>query len=186
VDACARKSYFGFDHIKVQGTTIMSFILDIPTISVVIASASVVVSAVYFMLDTRHQRGIRKTESIIRLSPWFQIGAKEIQEAINDVCSAEYTDYKDYLAKYDGKPEQTSLRLLGNYFEGVGLLVYMKLVEMDIVYNFWGDVAESVWDGNEEVIDGMRRDIGTPYTFQYWEFLVREVKKRNIALSKNK
>jgi hypothetical protein len=164
----------------------MSFNLDIPTISVLIASTSVVVTAVYFMLDTRHRRRMRQTESIIRLSPWFNIGAKEIQEAITYVCSAEYTDYKDYLTKYEGKPEQTSLKLLGNFFEGIGLLVYMKLVEMDIIYNFWGDIAESVWDDNEEVINGMRKDMGTQWTFQYWEFLVKEVKKRNISLSKNK
>jgi hypothetical protein len=164
----------------------MSFILDIPTISIVIASASVIVSAVYFMLDTRHQRRIRQTENIIRLSPWFSIDAKEIQEAISNVCSTEYTDYKDYLTKYAGKPEQTSLKLLGNYFEGIGLLVYMKLVEMDTVFNFWGDVAESIWDANEELINSMRKDIGTRFTFQYWEFLVKEFKKRKIALSKNK
>jgi hypothetical protein len=164
----------------------MSFTLDIPTISVVIASASVIGSVVYYMLDTRHHRRIRQTENIIRLSPWFNIGAKEIQEAISSVCSTEYTDYKDYPAKYAGKPEQTSLKLLGNYFEGIGLLVSMKLVEMDMVFNFWGDVAESVWDDNEELINGMRKDSGTPYTFQYWEFLVREFKKRKIALSKNK
>jgi len=164
----------------------MSFILDIPTISIVIASASVIVSAVYFMLDIRHQRRIRQTESIIRLSPWFNMDAKDIQEAISNVCSTEYTDYKDYLTKYAGKPEQTSLKLLGNFLEGVGLLVYMKLVEMDVVFNFWGDVAESVWDDNEKLINSMRKDSGTPYTFQYWEFLVKEVKKRKIALSKNK
>ena len=164
----------------------MSFNLDVQTISVVIASASVIGSAVYYTLETRHQRRIRQTESIIRLSPWFNMDAKEIQEAISNVCSAEYTDYEDYLKKYAGKPEQKSLKLLGNYFEGVGLLVYMKLVEMEIVFNFWGDVAESVWDGNEEVINGMRKDIGTPWTFQYWEFLVKEFKKRKIALNKNK
>jgi hypothetical protein len=164
----------------------MSFILDIQTISVVIASASVIGSAVYYMIETRHQRRIRQTESIIHLSPWFKMDAKEIQEAISNVCSTEYIDYKDYLTKYAGKPEQTSLKLLGNYFEGVGLLVYMKLVEMEIVFNFWGDVAESVWDGNEELINSMRKDIGTPFTFQYWEFLVKEFKKRKIALSKNK
>jgi hypothetical protein len=163
----------------------MSF-LDIPAISVVIASASVIGSAVYYMIETRHQRRIRQTESIIRLSPWFSLDAKEIQEAISDVCSLEYTDYKDYLAKYDGKPEQISLKLLGNYFEGIGLLVHMKLVELDIVFNFWGDVAESVWDGNEELINGMREDSGTPFTFQYWEFLVKEFKKRKITLNKNK
>jgi hypothetical protein len=79
-----------------------------------------------------------------------------------------------------------SLKLLGNYFEGIGFLVYMKLVEIDIVYNFRGDIAESVWDDNEELIDGMRKDSGTPFTFQYWEFIVKEFKKRNIALSEKK
>jgi hypothetical protein len=164
----------------------MSFNLDIQTISVVIASASVIGSAIYYMIETRHQRRIRQTESIIRLSPWFNMDAKEIQEAITAVCSTEYMNYNDYLTKYAGKPEQTALKLLGNYFEGVGLLVHMKLVEMDIVFNFWGDIAESLWDDNEELINSMRKDIGTPFTFQYWEFLVRELKKRKIALSKKK
>ncbi|MGA2681058.1 MAG: hypothetical protein ABSF44_04570 [Candidatus Bathyarchaeia archaeon] len=84
----------------------MSFTLDIPTISIVIASASVIISAAYFMLDVRGHRKMRQTESIIRLSPWFNMGAKEIQEAIINVCSVEYTDYKDYLAKYAGKPNK--------------------------------------------------------------------------------
>jgi hypothetical protein len=164
----------------------MSFIIDIPTISVVIASASVVGSVIYYLLETRHQRRIRQTENIVRLSPWFNIDAKEIQEAIGNVCSVDYTDYKDYLTKYEGKPEQISLKLLGNYFEGIGLLLNMKLIELDVVFNFWGDIAESIWDGNEELINEMRKDSGTPYTFQYWEFLVKEFKKRKFALSKKK
>ncbi len=162
----------------------MSFVLDVQTISVVIASVSVIFSAVYYMVETRHQRRTRQTENIISLSPWFRMDAKDIQEAISNVCSAEYTDYRDYLEKYAGKPQQTSLKLLGNYFEGVGLLVNMKLVEMDIVFNFWGDVAESIWNDNEELIYGMRKDSGTPYTFQYWEFLVKEFRKRKMALNK--
>jgi hypothetical protein len=163
----------------------MSFVPDVSTISVVIASISVIVYTVYFIAENRRQRRIMQTDSIIRLSPWLNVDAKDIQDAISSVCSMKYTDYKDYLEKYDGKPEQKSLRLLGNYFEGVGLLVFMKLVDLDIVYNFWGDIAESVWDGNEEIIKGMRRDIGSQWTFQYWEFLVKEIKKRN-ALNKNK
>jgi hypothetical protein len=164
----------------------MSFIIDIPTISVVIASASVIGSVIYYLLETRHQSRIRQTENIVRLSPWFNIDAKGIQEAIGNVCSVEYTDYNDYLAKYEGKPEQISLKLLGNYFEGIGLLLSMKLIELDVVFNFWGDIAESIWDDNEELINEMRKDSGTPYTFQYWEFLVKEFKKRKFALSKKK
>ena len=164
----------------------MSINLDIPTVSVLIASASVAGSAIYYLIETRHQRRMRRTESIITLSPWFSMDAKDIQEAISNVCSAEYTDYKNYLAKYDGKPEQRSLKLLGNYFEGIGLLVSRKLVEIDLVFDFWGDVAESVWDGNEEIINGMRKDSGTPYTFEYWESLVKEFKKRKAVLGKKK
>jgi len=164
----------------------MSFLLDIQTISVLIASISVIGGAVYYMLETRHQRRVGQTESVIRFSPWFSITAKEIQEAITNVCSTEYTDYDDYLSKYAGKPEQLSLKLLGNYFEGIGLLVHRKLVEVDLVFDFWGDVAESVWDDNEIVINGMRRIGGTEYTFEYWEFLVEEFKKRKLALSKKR
>ncbi len=66
------------------------------------------------------------------------------------------------------------------------MLVYMKLVEPDVVFNSWSDVVESVWDRNEELINGIRKDIGTPFSFQYWEYLAKEVKKRKIALNKKK
>ena len=164
----------------------MSFVFDVPTISVVIASLSVIGGAIYYMLETRHQRKIRQTESVIRLSPWLSMDAKDVQEAIGTVHSAEFTDYKDYIAKYAGTLEERSLKLLGNYFEGIGLLVHRKLVDTDLVFDFWGDVAETVWDEYKEVINGIRKDSGTRWSFEYWEFLVREVKKRNVALSKKK
>ena len=162
----------------------MSFVFDVPTISVVIASLSVIGSAVYYMMETRHQRRTRQTESVIRLSPWLNMNAKDVQEAISAVCSAEFTDYKDYNSKYAGKPEERSLRLLGNYFEGIGLLVHRKLVDTDLVFDFWGDVVESIWDEYEKVINGIREDSGTRWSFEYWEFLVKEVKKKNIVLGK--
>jgi hypothetical protein len=164
----------------------MSLEFDVSTISVVIASLSVIGSAVYYMLETKHQRRIRQTESVIQLSPWLSMDAKDVQEAISNVHSAKFTDYKDYITKYAGTSVERSLRLLGNYFEGIGLLVHRKLVDTDLVFDFWGDVAESVWDEYEEVINGMRKDSGTQYSFEYWEFLVKEVKKRITALRKKK
>jgi hypothetical protein len=162
----------------------MSSVLDVPTVSVVIASSSVVIGAIYYMLETRHQRRMRQTENILRLSPWFSMNAKEIQDAITRVCSAKYTDYEDYLAKYAGKPEQTALKLLGNYFEGIGLLVYRKLVEKEIVFDFWGDIAQSIWEDNEELIKAMRKESCTPSMFEFWEYLSKEFRKRRLAPQK--
>ena len=159
----------------------MALVFDISTISVVVASASVIAGVIYYMLETRHQRITRQTESILRLSPWFSMNAKELQEAISRVCSVDYTDYADYLAKYDGKPEQTSLKLLGNYFEGMGLLVYRKLVETEIVFDFWGDLAQSIWEQNEELVVAMRKDSDAPRMFEFWEYLSKEMKKKRLT-----
>ena len=151
---------------------------DNATISIIIASASVVAGVIYFFIETRHQRITRQTESIIKLSPWFNMSAKEIQEAIAQVCSIEYSNYEDYLKKYNGKPEDIAFKLLGNYFEGIGLLVQRKLVEMDTVFDFWGDLAMSIWDENEQLIFAMRKESGRTMIFEYWEYLYKEMKKR--------
>ncbi len=156
----------------------MSLNLDISSISVLIASASVVAGAIYYMLETKHQRVVRQTEIILRLSPWFNTSAKEIQDAISLICAAEYTDYKDYMEKYSETPTHASLKMLGNYFEGIGLLVYRKLVETDIVYDFWGSIALSTWTENESLIRDMRKESGEPTMFEYWEYLAEEMRKR--------
>ena len=158
----------------------MSLVLDVPTVSVLIASASVITGAIYYMIETRHQRRERQTENVLRLSPWFGMNAREFQEAIVQACSTEYTDYDDYIEKYAGKPEQVALKLLGNYFEGIGLLVYRKLVELDIVVDFWGDIVQSMWADNEQIIAGMRKASGEPKMFEFWEFLNKEMEKRKL------
>ena len=156
----------------------MSLVLDVQTVSVLIASASIVAGAIYYMLETRHQRVVRQTDNILRMSPWFDMKAKEMQENIALVCSAEYSDYNDYMSKYAGKPEHLALKILGNYFEGIGLLVYRKLAEVKLVYDFWGDISMSLWEENEELILSMRKETGAPRMFEYWEFMAKEMKKK--------
>jgi hypothetical protein len=101
-----------------------------------------------------------------------------MQEAITQVCSIEYKNYDDYLKRYLGKPENTMLKILGNYFEGIGILVSKKLVEADIVYDFWGDIIQSLWEKIKPLITDMRKDSGDQNMFMFWEYLYDEMKKR--------
>ena len=152
--------------------------VDITEISAMVTAAGVLVAVVYYILDIRHQSRLRQTESVIRLSPWFNMNAREVQEAITQVCSIEYKNYDDYLERYSGKPENTMLKILGNYFEGIGILVSKKLVEADIVYNFWGDIIQSSWEKIKPLIADMRKDSGDLNMFMFWEYLYDEMKKR--------
>jgi hypothetical protein len=156
----------------------VSIVVDASTVSVVIASAGVLAGVIYYVLEIRHQSRLRQTESVIRLSPFFNMNAREMQEAITQVCAIEYENYDDYLERYSGKPESTMMMMLGNYFEGTGILVSKKLVEADIVYDFWGDIIQSSWEKIKPLIADMRKDSGDPNMFVFWEYLYDEVKKR--------
>jgi len=156
--------------------------VDASTVSVVIASAGVLAGVIYYIVEIRHQSRLRQTESVIRLSPFFNMSAREMQEAITQVCSIEYENYDDFLERYSGKPENTMLKMLGNYFEGIGILVSKKLVEADIVYNFWGDIIQSSWEKIKPLIADMRKDSGDLNMFAFWEYLYDEMKKRKQRL----
>jgi hypothetical protein len=156
----------------------VSIVVDIQTVSIAIASAGVLAGVIYYILEIRHQSRLRQTESVIRLSPFFNMNAQEMQEAITQVCSIEYKNYDDYLEKYSGKPENTMLKILGNYFEGIGILVSKKLVDADIVYNFWGDIIQSSWEKIKPLVADMRKDSGDCNMFVFWEYLYDEMKKR--------
>jgi hypothetical protein len=152
--------------------------VDVSTVSIAIASAGVLAGVIYYVLAIRHQSRLRQTESVIRLSPWFNMNAREVQEAVTQVCSIEYKNYEDYLKRYSEKPEHMMLKILGNYFEGIGILVYRKLVKADIVYDFWGDIIQSSWEKIQPLVVDMRKDIGDPNMFRFWEYLYNEMKRR--------
>ena len=106
------------------------------------------------------------------------MNAREVQEAITQVCSIEYKNYDDYIKRYSGKPEYIMLKILCNYFEGIGILVNRKLVDADIVHDFWGDIIKSTWEKIAPLIKDMRKDSGDPNTFVFLESLYNEMKKR--------
>jgi hypothetical protein len=151
--------------------------IDVQTISIVVASAGVLAGVAYYVLDIRHLRKLRQTESLLKLSPWFNMNAREVQEAITQVCSLEYKDYDEYLEKYSGKPENISLKILGNCFEGIGILARRKLVDVDVVYDLWGDIILSTWEDVKSLVSGMRVDSG-PDLYKFWEYLSGEMEKR--------
>ena len=158
--------------------------VDASTVSIVIASAGVLAGVIYYILEIRHQSRLRQTESVIRLSPFFNMNARQMQKAITQVFSIEYENYDDYLERYSGKPENTMLKILGNYFEGIGILVSKNLVEADIVYNFWGDIIQSSWEKIKPLIANMRKDSGDLHMFVFWVYLYHEMKKIQQQASK--
>jgi hypothetical protein len=54
--------------------------VDVQTVSIAIASASIVIAVVYYILQIQHQKKMRQTDLIMRTQPMFSINYREWRE----------------------------------------------------------------------------------------------------------
>jgi hypothetical protein len=163
----------------------VSIVVDIQTISIAIASTGVFLAAIYYILQLRHQKKMRQTDLLVRIAPWLNMSSIELQQAVIKTLNTEYKDYDDFLKKYgklhSDKPEQTAILAVLNYLEGIGILVRRKLVDIDLVYDFWSGDITTLWEKLKPIVEGEKRKWNYPLLLNS-EYLYNEVKKREQKL----
>ena len=155
--------------------------VDIQTVSIAIASASVVAGVVYYDLQIRHQNKIRQTDLLVRISPWLSISSSELQAAAVRTLNLEFTGYDDFVKKYgkihSEKPEQTAVLAVANYLDALGILARRRLVDVDLIFEFWSGDIPDLWEKIKPLVEGMRKKSNYPILVNA-EYLYNEVKKR--------
>ena len=159
--------------------------VDVQTVSIAVASAGVFLAAIYYILQLRHQKKMRQTDLLVRIVPWLNMSSIELQQAVIKTLNTEYKDYDDFLKKYgkihSDKPEQTAILAVLNYLEGIGILVRRKLVDIDLVYDFWSGDITTLWEKLKPIVEGEKRKWNYPLLLNS-EYLYNEVKKREQKL----
>lgn len=162
--------------------------VDVTEISAIIAAAGVLIGVVYYILDMRHQRQERQTGLLVRVVPWINIDSKELQTAMMRTLKTEYKDYEDFVNRYgevhSEKPEQAAILALVNYFEGLGILVRRRLIDIDSVYDFWGSDINMIWEKLRPIVEGERKKWNYPTL--NCEYFYAEMKKREQQLASKK
>jgi hypothetical protein len=74
----------------------VSRMVDIQTVSIAIASASVVAGVIYYAFQIRHQAKMRQTDFIVRLYSTY--GTKEFRDTLVEVMSLQF-DRSIYLGQ---------------------------------------------------------------------------------------
>jgi len=156
--------------------------LDIPSISTVIAAMSVVVGVVFAVLQLRNAMRQRRTEILMNL--YSRFGSAEFASALERIRTSEYTDYHEYVEKY-GVAE---LFQVGSVFEGLGFLLHRQLVDKDLVSLFSSSESLITWEKIEPMVEDARKQLSQRKAGQYvpmlawWEYFYNEVKKREQTL----
>jgi len=152
--------------------------VDISTVSIVIASAGVFVAAVYYIFQIRHQTKLRQTDLVMRLYSTF--GSKDFQEAYRGLFEVEFKDYDDFLKK-----RYKRLHEVGILFEGIGILLNRKLVDIGLVDDLFSGVVKAIWEKIEPVVEGDRKRYNWPQMYEWFEYLYNELQKREQRGAKN-
>jgi len=155
--------------------------VDVSTVSIVIASAGVFAAAVYYILQLRHQSRMRQTDLVVRLYSAFS--GKELQEAYLETgYGMEFVDYDDFMKKYGmhGMPSKSVLPLwqVGKFFDGVGVLLRRKLVDIGLVDELFHTEATVIWEKIKPLVEGRRKELNQPTIYKHFEYLYNEMKKR--------
>ena len=149
--------------------------VDIQTVSIAIASASVVAGVVYYALQLRNQTKIRKTDLLVRL--YSTMSTKDWLEAWEKFRDREILDYDEYKEKY-GLVEFNEVFL---FFDQVGSLLQKGLIDIDLV-PFRAGQVEITWEKMKPMIEGARKRFNEPEFGYDAEYLANEMKKREQQL----
>ena len=151
-------------------------VLDIASISVVVAAAGVLVGVVFAVLQLRDLVKTRQTDLILRLYAAFN--SKEFLRTWEEVRKRE----AENLAEYEKKYGWTEAMEVGMFFEGIGVLLKRRLINIDLVDDLFTGPIKITWEKLEDLTKDARKQHGAPTLFEWFEYLYNEMKKRERTL----
>ncbi len=143
--------------------------VDIQTLSIAVASASVVAGVIYYALQIRQQTKIRQIDFIMRMGSTFI--SKELLQSFATLKKTDFENYDDF-----EKKSYVEARQVASFCENLGVLVKRKLVDIGLVADIYA--VDETWEKLKPWIEETRRRANNPKLYEWFEHLYNEMKKR--------
>jgi hypothetical protein len=168
-------------------------LLDVQTISIVIAASGLFVAAVNQILSRRRaekteQLTLETRQAQLFMQVYNRWNTPDIQRAYGSfrfLYMPDVKDYEDYLQKYSIRNGDSNNlepwvqgNLLSTYFEGLGVLVKKGLIDVDLVEDLFSRRIEWFWETFSPLIPLARNRQNDPKLYDSIEYLYNEIKKR--------
>lgn len=160
--------------------------LDIPSISVVVAATSVVIGVINSIISSRKADSQRETEVMTRQAQLFMqvfdhYYREDFLEDENEILFEwKWKDFDDFWKKYGPETNSEAFNKwdsMGTYFRGIGVLVKRKLIDLNLVNELMGTSIILHWEKSGPVMKQFR-DRYWPHAYEWFEYLYNEMKKR--------
>jgi hypothetical protein len=150
--------------------------VDITEISAMVAAAGVLVGVVYYILDLRHQIKMKKTDLLVRL--YSSMLGKDWLASWDKVDSLQSEDF----IKMRDEHRMVEINQVYGFFDEVGILLQMRLVDIDLVEKLLHGHVIRTWEKLKPAMEHGRKLRDDPRIAQGFEYLYNEMKKREQKL----
>jgi hypothetical protein len=162
--------------------------VDIQTISFVVAGISVTLAAIYYLINIRINN--RARQAMILSSLQSRIDTPEFWEHYIDIVwiyrDMNYDEFSKKVLK-DKKKSAEVMSVISTFYH-IGWLVKQKLLDINAVMGFTFDVVV-VYDAVMPHLARFGEEQGQPYRpghYPYYTYLYDEIKKRREIIKKKK
>ena len=157
--------------------------IDIQTISIVIAAASIVIGVSDSILRSRYAREERRRELETRQAQLFMqifdnFHQPEFLDKFADFLTWHWNDYKDFMERYGPKNPKAwySFGSIAAFFEGIGVLVHRKFIDADLVSQLMARHIVLFWERTRPISEGLRKQFKLPEVDIWVEYLYNKIK----------
>jgi hypothetical protein len=142
--------------------------VDVQTVSIMLASASVIAGVIYYAFQIRQQTKIRQMDFIMRMPS--TVFAKEVMQGNVTLRKTKFESFDEFEEKCYVEARQAA-----DFCENLGVLVKRKLVDISLVADLYN--VDS-WEELKPWVEETRRRANNPKIYEWFEYLYNEVKKR--------
>jgi hypothetical protein len=158
------------------------------SVSYIAAAIGVFMAAVYYVLTLRtNQTNIRHTLETRQAQLFMQLySVYDTRDFLEDYGKVaylmEYENLADWEKKYGAlknMSDYTSWARVGRFFDGAGILVKKKLIDIDLVTELLREIIIYSWEKMWPWVVEIREFMNTPEVWENFEYLYDEVRKRH-------
>jgi hypothetical protein len=163
---------------------------EIETVSIVIAASSVIIGVLYYLLDIRNQSKMRQTEIETRqanllIEIYNHYYTTDFLNDENEILFQwKWKDFDDFWQKYGPETNIKAFNKwdsMGTYFKGIGVLVRMNLIDLNLVDELMGTSIRLHWEKSGSIMKEFRKRMW-PHAYEWFEYLYNELQKREERL----
>ena len=148
-----------------------------------VAATGVLVAAIYYVMNIRTtQRNMRANletrQTQLFMDLYSVMRNKEFVKDTRELADWQWKDFKDFREKYGQRTNKEANSIfvsVGNFFDGIGLLVKRDLINTDLVDDLMSSWVIWYWDKFGSIIIDYRKYSGPNY-MEWVEYLHNRIK----------